>query len=69
MSQMAATAGAQAQQQVLAQISTAVAKQSLDAVKDQGEQMVGMIQDVAQTQQELTQAEEPGKGRLLDMTG
>jgi hypothetical protein len=67
---MAAAASAQAQAQTMAQINVAVAKQSLGAMQQQGESMVGMIQDAAQNQQQMqARSIEPGKGGAIDVKG
>jgi uncharacterized coiled-coil protein SlyX len=67
---MAAAASAQAQAQTMAQINVAVTKQALGAMEQQGQQMVGLIQDAAEQQSQMqAKSVEAGKGSALDVSG
>lgn len=53
-----------------AQISLAVAKTAQEAVKSQGQAVVGLIQDAAELQQQsLGHPKNPQRGRLIDLLG
>ena len=62
---IAAVSGFQ-QAQLASQVSTAVARKSLDAAKAQGEAAISMIQAAAEVQQHAL-AKVPGKGACIDV--
>jgi hypothetical protein len=69
MSGSIAAASNQQQAQVQSQVNMAVAKQTLGAMQQQGRSMVALIEDAAQTQQQVqARASEPGKGDQLDVS-
>jgi hypothetical protein len=65
-----AAASSQQQAQVQAQVNMAVAQKALGSMQQHGRSMVSLIEDAAQTQQEMqARTVEPGKGGQLDLRG
>ncbi len=69
MSISAASASAMQQAQIGQKIATAVASKQLDAVKQQGQAMVSLLQEAADLQQQVAVDGQSHKGQIIDVRG